>query len=263
MYPDDVVTIQHTRNPGAFLHCLDSEAALNSPWRQSYLSLKGTEWGGWWGGGLTSLPGGGQWVDGVVCDLRILYVDTLHRGTEHEDISGSTHTGTTAGFDIRALTTAPTPSLRSEFGLNIIHPPLDGKNQIHVQINVQTLIVVKILSGERARCSWSAPVSQTGLPFHPSCPEPLAPSAPGCRRQSEDAWFSSVTVVLPSAGAQTLNISVTDAVSSQSFSVEMCSYEAVTGLSVEPQGRLRMLVDTPQVRKGSHTIYNSVKKHYT
>lgn len=254
VYPDDIVAVQHTRDSGTFLHCLNTDTSLDSPWRQSYLSLRRKQWGGWWEGGLTSLPQGGQWVDGVVCDLRMLYVDTLHRGTEQEDTFGLTNTETTTPSDIRALTTGPTPSPRSKFELTVIHPLLDEKHQIHVQINVRTLIVVKVLSGERARSSWSAPVHQTGLPFLPSCPEEVVQSLPGCKQKSQDVWFSSVTLVLPSVGVQMLNISVTDAVSSQTVSVKVCGYEAVTGLSVEPHGRLRMLVDTPQVRMENLTL---------
>ncbi|XP_037611724.1 polycystin-1 [Sebastes umbrosus] len=244
VYPDDIVAVQHTRDSGTFLHCLSSGASLNSPWRQSYMSLRRTEWGGWWEGGLTSLPHGGQWVDGVLCDLRMLYEDNLHRGTD--DNFGFTHRESTTAPDVWALTTGPTPSLKSKFGLNVIHPVPDEKNQIHVQINVPTLIAVKVLSGEKARSSWSAPVLQTGVPFLPSCPEEVSESWAGCKRQSHDAWFSSVTLVLPSVGVQTLNISVMDAVSSQSVRVRVCGYEAVTGLSVEPHGCLRTLVDAPK-----------------
>ena len=132
-------------------------------------------------------------------------------------------------------------------------------NQIHVQINTPTLIVVKVLAPQRARSSWSAPVLQTGVPFLPSCPKEVAPSPPGCKRQSPDEWFSSVTLLLPLVGVQVLNISVVEAVSAQSehsVSVKVCGYEAVTGLSVEPHGRLRMLTDTSQVR-----IYNTSNEH--
>lgn len=248
VYPDDIVAIQHTRDSGTFLHCLNSEASPNSPWRQSYMSLRGSEWEGWWEGGLTSLPQGGQWVDGVVCNLRILYMDNLHRGTEHDDNFGFSNSEPTTAPDIWALTTGPTPNLTSKFGLNVIHPVPDEKNQIHIQINIPILIVVKVLSGQEARSSWSAPVLQTAVPFLPSCPEAVVHSSPGCRRQSHDDWFSSVTLVLPSVGVQTMNISVMDAVSSQSVSLKVCGYEAVTGLSVEPHGCLRMLIEMPQVR---------------
>ncbi|KAF3704724.1 Polycystin-1 Autosomal dominant polycystic kidney disease 1 protein -like protein Precursor [Channa argus] len=246
VYPDDIVAIQHTRDSGTFLHCFNREASINSPWRQSYLSLRGAEWEGWWKGSLISLSQGGQWVDGVVCDLRMLYVDNLHRGTKHVDVFGFTHTVQTTVPDVRALTTGPFPNLGSKFRLHLIHPRPDKKNQIHVQINSPTLIVVKVFSGETARSSWSAPVLQSGVPFSPSCPEEVIQFWPGCNTQFSEAWFSSVTLVSPSVGVQTMNISVSDAMSSESVSVKVCSYEAVTRLSVEPHGLWRMLVDMSQ-----------------
>lgn len=241
MYPDDIVAVQHTLDSGAFLHCLKGEASRNSPWRQSYLSFRGREWGGWLEGGVTSLPPGSKWVDGVVCDLRMLYVDT-HRATEHEDYT-QTEAATVRG--IRPLPTAPDPSLGSRFRLHVIHPLPDEKNQIHVQINVPTVIVVTALFGEKASSSWSAPVLQTGVPFLPSCPEDVLQFSPGCKNQ--DAWFSSATLLLPSPGVQVLNVSVTDARRLQSLSVKVCGYEAVMGLSVEPRGCRRTPVDTSQV----------------
>uniref|UniRef100_UPI0037E95008 polycystin-1 n=1 Tax=Semicossyphus pulcher TaxID=241346 RepID=UPI0037E95008 len=242
VFPDDIVAIQHTRDSGTFLHCLSSEASLKSPWRQSYMSLRRTEWGGWWEGGLTSLPQEGQWVDGVVCDLRMQYEDSLPKGTEYNN--DFTHRKTTTTPVIQTLTNGPTLSTR--FGLNVIHPVPDENNQIHVLMKVPTLIVVKVQSGDNARSSWSVPIQQTGIPFLPYCPEEVTQFVPDCKRQFHDAWFSSVTLVMPSEGAQTLNISVMDAVSSQTLSVRVWGYKAVTGLSVEPRGCLRMLVDTSQ-----------------
>ncbi|XP_034563216.1 polycystin-1 [Notolabrus celidotus] len=245
VFPDDIVALQHTRSSGTFLRCLQSEASAGSPWRQSYLSLRGTEWGSWWEGGLTSLPPGGQWVDGVVCDLRMLYEDNLPTGTEHDEKFCFTERHTTTAPTVQALTSGPT--LGAGFGLTVIHPVPDQNNQIHVQIHVPTLIVVKVLSGEYARSSWSAPVQQTGVPFFSHCPEEVTQVLPECTRQSGDTWFSSVTLVLPSEGVQTLNISVMDAVSSQDLRVKVWGYEAVTGLSVEPHRCWRMIVDTPQI----------------
>ncbi|KAI9529372.1 hypothetical protein NQZ68_011077 [Dissostichus eleginoides] len=247
VYPDDIVAVQHTRDSGTFLHCVNSDASLKSPWRQSYMSLRRREeWGGWREGGLTSLPHGGQWVDGVVCDLRMMYVDNLHRGTEHEDNPGFTERETTTALNNQAFITGPTPNLGSKFRLDVIHPAPDANNQIHVQINVPTLIVVKVLFGKKASSTWSAPVLQIGVPFLSSCPKEVAQSWDGCKRQSHDAWFSSVTMISPTVGFETLNISVMDAENSQSVSLRVCSYEEVTGLSVEPHGCRRMIVDTPQ-----------------
>ncbi|KAK2820940.1 hypothetical protein Q5P01_023899 [Channa striata] len=257
VYPDDIVAIQHTRDSGTFLHCLNKEASVNSPWRQSYLSLRGAEWEGWWKGNFISLSQGGQWKDEVVCDLRMLYLDHPHRETEHEDVFGFKDQTTVS--DVRALTTGPSLNMGTKFRLQVIFPLTDKKNQIHVQINSPTLIVVKVLSGETARSSWSAPVLQSGVPFSPSCPEEVIQSWPGDKTQFSEAWFSSVTLVSSSVGVQTMNISVTDAVSSESVSVKVCSYEAITGLSIEPHGHWRMLVDMSQSFTAKFESGSSVK----
>lgn len=241
------MAVQHTRKPGGFLHCLKSEASIKSPWRQSYLSLVGGEGGGWWKGGLTSLSHG-QWVDGVLCDLRMLYVDSLQRGTEPEDTFSLTHAKASTAPDTSLTTDGPSPSLRTTFGLNVVHPRPDERRQIHIQVSVPTRIVLMVLSGENARSSWSAPVSQTGVPFLPSCPDEVMSSCPDYEGQFHEAWFSSVSLVLPSAGVQTVNVTVMDEVSSESLGLTICGYDAVTGLSVEPHGHTRLLVNVSQVR---------------
>ncbi|KAM9832468.1 polycystin-1 [Neosynchiropus ocellatus] len=238
VYPDDIVAIQHTGSPGSFIHCLNY--SLDSQWRQSYLSLRGAERDGWWAGGLTSVPSGGQWVDGVVCNLKMLYVDTLRGSTGHEDIFGLTQTESPPG-----LTTGPSPNLSSNsLSLHVIHPLPDEDNQIHVQVNVPTIIVVKILSGEKTKCSWSAPVLHTELPFLPSCPTAVVESE--CERQSEKAHFSSATLTAKSDGVQTLTILAQNDLTAQSISVDICAYEPVIGLDVSPHSHLRMIVDRPQ-----------------
>lgn len=242
MYPDDVVAVQHTRNSGAFLHCLKGDNSVSSPWGQSFVALRGAEWGGWWEGGLTSLPRGSTWVDGVVCNLRILYEDNLHPATKHESILDSTHA---TAPDARPSTAGPFKG--PNFKINIIHPLPDEKNHIYVQVNVPTTIVIKVLFGDKAKSFWSFPVLQAEVPFHPSCPEEVLQFAPDCRTKSKDSWFSSVTLVLPSPGVQTVNVSVKDENRFQSLSVEVQSHEAVTGLSVEPHKCLRTVIQTTQV----------------
>uniref|UniRef100_A0A8C8HLX8 Polycystin-1 n=1 Tax=Oncorhynchus tshawytscha TaxID=74940 RepID=A0A8C8HLX8_ONCTS len=253
VYPDDILSIQHTGRPGTFLSCRDNASSSSSPWRQSYLSLQGAEWGGWWEGGLSSLPDGGQWVDGVVCDLRVLYVDTLHghgyiSSSGQSELSGFTHIGNiSTTISMTPETSAPAPAKSHISGLCMIHPLPDGDNQIHILVDTPILIVVKIFSGKGATSSWLAPVLQTGVPFLPSCPGELPDSWPGCERDSPDSWFSHMSLVLPSVGVHTLNVSAVNGVSEQSTCVQVCVYEPVAGLSVEPHGHLRMLVDLSQV----------------
>lgn len=249
VYPDDIVAIQHTRDSGAFLHCLSSEASANSPWRQSYVSFRGAEWEGWWDGGLTSLPPGGHWVDGTVCNLRMTYTDNPRRGAGHEDNFVFFHTEPPTAHNNKDLSSGLPKNPEFMYGqLKVVHPLPDEKNQIHVQVNMPILVVVRLRAAQKARSSWSAPVLQSEVPFLPSCPEAVMDSSPGCRTQSNNDWFSSVPLVLSSVGLHTLNVSAMDALSSHSVNLTVCVYEAVTGLSVEPHGCHRILIGTPQVR---------------
>ncbi|XP_036811615.1 polycystin-1 isoform X2 [Oncorhynchus mykiss] len=265
VYPDDILSIQHTGRPGTFLSCRDNASSSSSPWRQSYLSLQGAEWGGWWEGGLSSPPDGGQWVDGVVCDLRVLYVDTLHghgyiSSSGQSELSGFTHIGNiSTPISMTPETSAPAPAKSQISGLCMIHPLPDGDNQIHILVDTPILIVVKIFSGKGATSSWLAPVLQTGVPFLPSCPGELPDSWPGCERDSPDSWFSHMSLVLPSVGIHTLNVSAVNGVSEQSTCVQVCVYEPVAGLSVEPHGHLRMLVDLSQAFTATTETGSSVK----
>ncbi|CAB1338155.1 unnamed protein product [Coregonus sp. 'balchen'] len=265
VYPDDILSVQHTGRPGTFLSCRDNASSSSSPWRQSYLSLQGAEWGGWWEGGLSSPPNGGQWVDGVVCDLRVLYVDTLHghgyiSSTGQSELSGFTHIGSiSTPISMTPETSAPAPAKSHISGLCMIHPLPDGDNQIHILVDTPVLIVIKILSGKGATSSWLAPVLQRGVPFLPSCPGGLPDSWPGCERDSPDSWFSHMSLVLPSLGVHTLNVSAVNGVSEQSTCVQVCVYEPVAGLSVEPHGHLRMLVDLSQTFTVTAETGSSVK----
>jgi len=270
VYPDDVLAVQHTRDSGAFLHCPVSEPSLNSPWRQSYLSLRGPEGGGWWEGGLSSAPTGGRWVDGVVCDLRVLYADAVP-GKSHEpfpgrmerprdDVDDLPDAQMTSEPDVD--TPAPTTPPSHISGLEVVHPVPDGENRLHVRVNVPVLVVIKIRSGGTgASSSWSAPVLQTGVLFRPSCPEELTRSWDGCERESPGAWFSSATLMLPSAGAHSLEVSAVNSASTQRVGVTVWGYEAVTGLSVEPRGHLRVLTDLAQVWMSSIHTHTDTHTH--
>ena len=275
VYPDDVVAVQHTRRAGTFLHCPAPEPSSSSPWRQSYLSLGGSQGGGggWWEGGLSSPDLGGRWVDGVVCNLRMLYVDALPGksralpNTEAPPPRGAEDRPADAGMtsDPEGVSLSPgrTPPPSRITGLEVIHPRPDAENQLHLQVMVPVLGVVRIRSGgPRASSSWSAPGLQTGGPFGPSCPDEVTAPWLGCERESPDTWFSSVTLTLPSVGVHALEVSAVNSVSSQTVSVRLWGYEAVTGLSVEPPGHRRVLTGSAQVRMSVRYLHQPPLFHW-
>nr|XP_015211582.1 PREDICTED: polycystin-1-like isoform X5 [Lepisosteus oculatus] len=263
IFPDDILAVQHDAGAGSFLQCPRSD---DSPWRQSYLSLRRT---GWLEGGVSAQPSQSVWVDEVVCDLRVLYSDSLQGyavtsplGTGHRDPGSYTYSIAVSN-PVSSTTACCTVDVRTPvWGLQIIHPlPVGG--MIHIPVNKPTLIVIKILSGVNATSSWSAPVLRSGIAFSSSCPSALLAYVPGCTRTTPDTWFSYAyaTVALPVS--QILNISVSNGVSAQNLSVVLQSHQEVQGLRMKPQGDRRMLVDVSQefrasVRSGSSVTYTWV-----
>lgn len=231
VYPDDILALQHTRRAGEFLHCV---AGTSSAWRQSYLSMHGPEWGGWLEGTLSTQLGQGQWLDGLVCDLRVIYEDTM----PHYGVSPIPNT---------SQSNNPIKAESPVTGLQVLHPKLDKVNQMHVAVHIPTLIVIQIISGGNATSSWSDPVSKNGVPFESSCPAAMPEIEGGCVRATLDTWFSHVYVELSSQGEHTLNIMASNSLNSQTLSVRVVSHIPVTGLSIQPQGFSRVLVDIPQV----------------
>ncbi|KAG1931752.1 polycystin-1 [Pimephales promelas] len=237
VYPDDILALQHTRRAGEFLHCV---AGTSSAWRQSYLSMHGPEWGGWLEGTVSAQLRQGQWLDGLVCDLRVIYEDTMpHNGVSPIPSTSQSNNPVT--------------------GLQVLHPKLDKDNQMHVVVNIPALIVIQILSGGNATSSWSDPVSKNKVPFESSCPAEMPEIEGGCVRASLDTWFSHVYVELSSQGEHTLNIMASNSLNFQTLSVRVVSHIPVTGLSIQPQGFSRVLVDIPQLFTASVVTGTSVK----
>ncbi|XDV44535.1 hypothetical protein PO909_012797 [Leuciscus waleckii] len=243
VYPDDILALQHTRRAGEFLHCV---AGTSSAWRQSYLSMHGPEWGGWLEGTLSAQLGQGQWLDGLVCDLRVIYEDTM----PHYGVSPIPNT---------SQSNNPIKAESPVTGLQVLHPKLDKDNQMHVAVHIPTLIVIQIISGGNATSSWSDPVSKNGVPFESSCPAEMPEIEGACVRATLDTWFSHVYVELSSQGEHTLNIMASNSLNSQTLSVRIVSHIPVTRLSIQPQGFSRVLVDIPQLFTASVVTGTSVK----
>ncbi|XP_016095188.1 polycystin-1 [Sinocyclocheilus grahami] len=243
VYPDDILALQHTRRASEFLHCV---ATTSSSWRQSYLSLHGPEWGGWLEGGLSAQPGQGQWLDELVCDLRVIYEDTM----PHFGVSAIPST---------SQSNSPIKAESPVTGLQVLYPKLDKDIQMHVAVNVPTLIVIQIISGGNATSYWSDPVSKNGVPFVSSCPAEMPEIEGGCVRASLDMWFSHVYMKLSSQGEHMLNIMASNSLNSQTLSVRVVSHIPVTGLRIQPQGFNRVLVDIPQLFTASVVTGSSVK----
>lgn len=242
VYPDDILAVQHTRKSGEFLHCASSS---ESAWRQSYISIPGPESGGWVDVSLPALTDGGHWEDNVSCDLRLIYEDPGHLYGPSPVVTG---TQSELGIDVSTPRSTLIDPQTPVTGMQILYPALGNENRIHVAVNIQTLIVIKILSGRNATSSWSAPVSRAGVAFLTSCPAEISEVQPVCQKDSPDTWFSYAYVMPTNQGEQTLNITASNQMSSQTLSVKIQAHAIITGLRIQPQGFHRVLVNIPQVQ---------------
>lgn len=235
VFPDDILAVQHTRKSGEFLRCTSGS---DSAWRQSYMSIPGPEWGGWVDVAVSALTEEGCWVDNMSCDLRLIYQDPGHPYGPFP-VANSTQSSE-LGTDLSGIRIdAQTPVT----GMQILYPV----PQTDLAVNIQTLFIIKIISGRNATSSWSAPVSRAGVPFLMSCPAEIAEIQRVCQRDSPDTWFSYAYVLLTREGEETLNITASNQISSQMLSVKIHAHVVITGLRIHPQGFHRVLVNIPQV----------------
>lgn len=242
VFPDDILAIQHTRKSGAFLHCASGS---DSAWRQSYLSISGPDWGGWVDVAVSALTDRGQWMDNISCDLRLIYEDPGHLYGPSSVVNS---TPSDPGVDVSTLSSILIDARTPVTGMQILYPVPDKETRMFLPVNIQTLIIIKILSGRNATSSWSAPVSRAGVPFLTSCPAEISEIQQVCQRDSPDTWFSYAYIILTRQGEQTLNITASNQVNSQTLSVKIQAHDVITGLRIHPQGFHRVLVDIPKVQ---------------
>uniref|UniRef100_A0A8C0IRQ0 Polycystin-1 n=1 Tax=Chelonoidis abingdonii TaxID=106734 RepID=A0A8C0IRQ0_CHEAB len=245
VYPDDIIGIQHNAGVSSLLRCLQHS---HSPWRQSYISLVKA---GWWEGSISSFTNP-TWVDHVVCDLRVAFVGKPQSFAatpplaRHSERGAYTYTATVRNA-VSSRQMNCTVEVQTKIGgLQIIHPTLvNGK--FNVATKKDTLIVIKILSGCHAVAHWMAPVGKAGVLFEATCPGSIIAFVPACRRDTADTWFSSTLLRMEEPRMETLNVLVSNEISTQKLSMKIESYNAIKGLRVVPPGPRRMLVDMSQV----------------
>nr|XP_032640980.1 polycystin-1-like isoform X5 [Chelonoidis abingdonii] len=256
VYPDDIIGIQHNAGVSSLLRCLQHS---HSPWRQSYISLVKA---GWWEGSISSFTNP-TWVDHVVCDLRVAFVGKPQSFAatpplaRHSERGAYTYTATVRNA-VSSRQMNCTVEVQTKIGgLQIIHPTLvNGK--FNVATKKDTLIVIKILSGCHAVAHWMAPVGKAGVLFEATCPGSIIAFVPACRRDTADTWFSSTLLRMEEPRMETLNVLVSNEISTQKLSMKIESYNAIKGLRVVPPGPRRMLVDMSQVFSAELTQGSSV-----
>lgn len=226
---------------------------VDSPWRQSYISLIKDSW---WEGGLADLSNS-TWVDSILCDIRVTFArETKSLVTpllsQKLEPGFYTYMATVRNAVSSAQASCMVQVQPKVSGLQLIYPePLGGK--LNLVAKQKVLLVVRIGSGCKAVAHWMSPVNRAEVAFVDTCPADIMTHVPACFRDATDTWFSSVQLMMDEPrDEEILDIVVSNEVSTQKLSVKIQFYDAIEGLQVVPPGPCRMLVDVTQVDYDVH-----------
>ncbi|XP_039541161.1 polycystin-1 [Pimephales promelas] len=242
--PGDFIALQHDAGPSGLLQC---SSEPSSPWKQSVLIQNRSDW---WDANETLLADAeGSWEEGVVCQMRVLYVgqnDTRLQGPflrsglpqsgeySLEVTSNDKDFPVTASCPIRAVPPlAPT----------VIHP-INHSGTVYFLPN-QTWILVAVRSQHDASIEREG--GNATVAFRSSCPQHLVAKVAECRRPGpfNDTMFAWVDLQLGSTPGQTaVVLRVKSEVTEASLQIEARVQERLRGLVVHPHPAHRVLMES-------------------
>nr|XP_033818727.1 polycystin-1 isoform X2 [Geotrypetes seraphini] len=235
VHPSHLFSIQHDAVPGTFLQCLP----------ESYLDMNFSNW-------VTDISDSD--LQGLVqntsissCSFRVLA--TTEQVTPvfgHQNNSGLHSPGqytmkaTLENGVFAANLSCSFWVVSPVLGLQVIYPDhLD--DVVYVSPN-QSYVVVKISSGLNATATWSG--SNQTAPFESACPQAVSHLTSSCTRETNDTWFSVISLSGLGKGEHHVQIVGKNAVSSQNITVCVQMEEPIEGLSAYPDPEARVLMNS-------------------
>ncbi|KAM5135124.1 polycystin-1-like [Mantella aurantiaca] len=233
VHPDDILSIQHTGNPETFLRC---KSSTDSPWRQTYASMRNQGW----------LEDSFQldtdiWVDDVVCDLRVLYGSEFRSLVVSSLLSNFQEDGTyvvSAALSngvSSTLTNCDITILSPVSDLHIVHPAL-GSDCLHVVTHHPTLVVISAQSSSPARVHWSTAAQSGESVLQQKCPLDVSSNLTFCTTLSLNVGFAWMWLSFVQPQITRLTILVTNEVSSINLTMPIQSHDTIQGLSIRSNG---------------------------
>lgn len=235
--PNDAISIQHDAGPGTFLFCHPN---LTPAYQMSYLTLNSSDWNP----DSSTRTAAGSWHNDSVCYIRVLYTteETIPIiSKENSGVAGSgfyTVRATVSNgvfstnLSCNVLVVSPVSDLR------VIYPPVQ-EGIIYMPTN-HTWLVVKIFTGANATSGWFG--GNQSFPFERSCPSSVALLTTACARETDDTWFSVITLDGIGENVSTVVLWAENAVSSQNISVQVKAEEPIRGLRATPNPESRVLL---------------------
>ncbi|XP_077428176.1 polycystin-1 [Vanacampus margaritifer] len=283
----DVIGLQHDAGPASLLRCQSSPTSL---WRQSVLALNRSEWilintsresaDGSAGHSVDPRPhldldplleaGEGDWLEEVVCPIRVLYVGHSEIPLQGAQLS--------AGLSQPGLYTLQVTSAEPSYptsascplhvvpplGLNILHPPL-WNGSLYLQSN-NTRVLLHVQS------RYSTRVSQRGtnhsVTFQPNCPSNFLASPTLCKPRSrsgtevtEPSLFAVLDLnLLAEEQGGVIQLQAYNNLTESILIVTVHLEEPLRGLVVQPYPAHRVLMEsvvsyTASVLEGSNPTF--------
>ncbi|XP_051561683.1 polycystin-1 [Myxocyprinus asiaticus] len=242
--PGDFIALQHDAGPSGLLQCSSDPS---SPWKQDVLIQNRSNW--WVENETLEVEGEGGWEEGLVCQLRLLYVgqnNTKFQGPFLQ--SGLPQPGnyslevTSNDKDFPVTASCPIHVV-PPLGLTVIHPT--NHNGTVFFLPNQTAVLVRVRSQHTALIGRQG--SNTTAPFHSSCPQNLLAKVTECRQPDpfNDTMFAWVDLQLGSTPRQTIVVlqaqsEVTEAV----LQIQARVQEPLRGLVIQPHPAHRVLMES-------------------
>ncbi|XP_061131221.1 polycystin-1 [Syngnathus typhle] len=286
----DVIGLQHDADPGSLLRC---QSSPTSPWRQLVLALNHSEWimmntsreSADISDGHSVDPrphldldsllkaGEGEWLEQVVCPIRVLYVGHSEISLQGAQLSaGLSQPGlytlqvTSAEPSYRTFASCPLQII-PPLGLTILHPPL-WNGSLYLQSN-NTHVLLHVQSRYTTRVSQRG--SNHSVTFQPNCPSSFLPGSPTlCKPSSQSAMevtepsqYAIVDLNLAAEkqeGLIQVELQAYNNLTQSSLTVTVHVEEPLKGLVVQPYPAHRVLMEsvvsyTASVLEGSNPTF--------
>ncbi|XP_051558182.1 polycystin-1-like [Myxocyprinus asiaticus] len=242
--PGDFLALQHDAGPSGLLQCSSDPS---SPWKQDVLIQNRSNW--WVANETLEVKGKGSWEEGLVCQLRVLYIGQNNTKLQGPFLrSGLPQPGnyslevTSNDKDFPITASCPIHVI-PPLGLTVIHPT-NHNGTVYFLPN-QTAVLVRV------RTQHSVLIGRQGsnmtAPFHSSCPQNLQAKVAECRQPDpfNDTMFAWVDLQLGTTPGQTTVVlraqsKVTEAV----LQIQARVQEPLRGLVVQPHPAHRVLMES-------------------
>ncbi|KAK9981572.1 hypothetical protein ABG768_001099 [Culter alburnus] len=242
--PRDFIALQHDAGPSGLLQCSSDPS---SPWKQSVLIQNRSDW--WDANETLQVEAEGGWEEGVVCQIRVLYVGQSNTTLQGPFLrSGLPQSG---DYSLEVKSNDKDFPVIASCPIHVVPPlvptviyPTNHSGTVYFLPN-QTWILVTVRSEHIALIEQQG--SNATVPFHSTCPQNLVAKVAECRRPGpyNDTMYAWVDLQLGSTlGQTTIMLHVKSEVTEATLQIQARVQEPLRGLVVQPHPAHRVLMES-------------------